>query len=112
LETSGARLTPFYDVMSGYFLSKNNQIHLSKLKLAMKVGNSGHYSFRRILKRHYEETFIQCGFFKDDFQEINEDLKNKYEKLIILDTELDPNLKRETLEIILDGMKERSLKIF
>lgn len=111
LETTGVRITPFYDVMSGYFLSKSGQLHENKLRLAMNVGNSGHYNFKRILKRHYEETFIQCGFSKADFEEIGTELKTKYENLKIEDSELDPHLNRATLEIILEGMRERSSKI-
>ncbi len=112
LEEDGFRLTPFYDVMSGYFLHKRERKPLEKLKLAMKVGDSGHYSFKRILKRHYAETAQKCSINKDKFEEIIAELKHNYESLVIDDIELDPFLNKETLDIILEGMKKRAKLIF
>ncbi|MBC75164.1 MAG: hypothetical protein CME64_04045 [Halobacteriovoraceae bacterium] len=108
LEEDGFRMTPFYDVMSGYFLHKREKQQLGKLKLAMKVGNSGHYSFKRISKRHYKETAKECGISEKMFEEIISDLKLKFENLQIDESELDPLLNRETLEIILEGMQKRA----
>ncbi|MDC1175163.1 HipA domain-containing protein [Bacteriovoracaceae bacterium] len=112
LEDDGFRLTPFYDVMSAYFLHKREKQPLSKLKLAMKVGNSGHYAFKRILRRHYQETAKMCSIGSDLFEEIMDDLKVKYENLDIIDKELDPLLNKETLDIILEGMGKRSKVLF
>ena len=112
LEEDGFRLTPFYDVMSGYFLHKREKRPLEKLKLAMKVGDSGHYAFKRILKRHYAETAQKSSINKDKFEEIICELKHNYENLVIRDIELDPLLNKETLEIILEGMEKRVKLIF
>jgi len=108
LEEDGFRLTPFYDVMSGYFLHKRERQQLGKLKLAMKVGNSGHSAFKRISSRHYRETAKKCSINEELFEEIVSELKLKFENLNIKDDELDPLLKRDTLEIILEGMKRRA----
>ncbi len=108
LEEDGFRMTPFYDVMSGYFLHKREKQQLGKLKLAMKVGNSGHYLFKRIAKKHYVETAKKCGISERVYEKIITDLKFKFENLQIDEGELDPLLNRETLEIILEGMKKRS----
>lgn len=112
IEEDGFRLTPFYDVMSGYFLHKREKKPLEKLKLAMKVGDSGHYAFKRILKRHYVETAHKCSINEENFELIISDLKKKYESLEILDEELDPLLSKATLEMILEGMAKRAKLLF
>lgn len=112
LEKDGFKLTPFYDVMSGYFFHKREKKPLEKLKLAMKVGNSGHYNFRKVLKRHYAETAKLSGIGDDNFEQIMSELKASYEKFHIDDKKLDPNLNHQTLEIILEGMKKRAAVIF
>jgi serine/threonine-protein kinase HipA len=112
IEEDGFRLTPFYDVMSGYFLHKREKKPLEKLKLAMKVGNSGHYAFKRIEKRHYAETAHKCSINEEKFELIISELKKKYESLKIQDKELDPMLNKATLEMILEGMARRAKLIF
>lgn len=112
LEKDGFRLTPFYDVMSGYFLYKREKAALQKLKLAMKVGDSGHYDFKRINKRHYLETAKLCGINDEMFNKIMDELNNAYLSLNILDNELDPLLNKETLNIILEGMEIRAKVLF
>lgn len=112
LEEDGLRLTPFYDVMSGYFLYKRERMQLGKLKLAMKVGNSGYYAFKRISRRHYAETAKKCAINEEIFETIMTELKHSYESLKILEDELDPLLNRETLEIILEGMSKRARILF
>jgi serine/threonine-protein kinase HipA len=107
IEEDGFRLTPFYDVMSGYFLHKREKKPLEKLKLAMKVGDSGHYAFKRILKRHYAETAHKCSINEEKFELIISELKKKYESLNIQDKELDPMLNKATLDMILEGMSKR-----
>ena len=78
----------------------------------MKVGDSGHYAFKRISKRHYAETAKKCGINEDMFNKIIEELKHSYENLNIKDNELDPFFNRETLEIILEGMEIRAKVLF
>lgn len=112
LEKDGFKLTPFYDVMSGYFLHKREKRPLGKLKLAMKVGNSGHYSFKKILKRHYAETAKKCSISEEIFEDIISDLRYRYENMTINDSELDPYLNQETLEVILEGMAKRAKILF
>ncbi|MBI2519764.1 MAG: HipA domain-containing protein [Bdellovibrio sp.] len=112
LEPSGFKLTPFYDVMSGYFLHAREKRPMQKLKLAMKIGNSGHYAFHRIRRKHYEESAVKCNLSKQDFEQISSELQKAYEGLTIDKKELDSNLKITTLEIIREGMKIRSAEIF
>ncbi|MBF0298764.1 MAG: hypothetical protein HQK51_08590 [Oligoflexia bacterium] len=87
---------------------------MKKLKLAMSIGNSKHYSFEKITRRHYLESAKECSISVDDFNilidEVHESYKNL--QLSIKESELDPLLDRETLNIILEGMKNRAKKIF
>jgi hypothetical protein len=78
----------------------------------MKVGDSGHFAFKRILKRHYAETAHKCSINEEKFELIISELKQKYESLKIMDKELDPMLNKATLDMILEGMAQRAKLIF
>lgn len=112
LETDGFRLTPFYDVMSGFFLHRREGAPQKKLKLAMKVGNSGHYAFTRISKRHYKETAKKIGLTDESFELIMDEMKNHFENLKIDKKDLNPHLQKNTLDIILEGIELRAKRLF
>ncbi len=78
----------------------------------MKTGNSGYYSFRKITRRHYAEIAKKCGITPIYFDKVMAELQEAYENLSICDKELDPKLNHETLDIILEGMKERNRLLF
>ena len=107
VERDGFRLTPIYDVMSGYFLHKREGLAVEKLKLAMNVGNSGHYSFKRVRLKHYQESAKLCGINVNAFEQIVDELKSAYVNLHICDEELPLSFSNETLGMILEGMKKR-----
>lgn len=109
---NGFKLTPFYDVMGGYFLHSREKMPYQKLKLAMKVGNSGHYDFKRISQRHYSETAKLCGISEEDYYKVANEVKVSLDALKFEENELDPLFNRKTLEYILDGMELRSKIIF
>jgi serine/threonine-protein kinase HipA len=111
INSKGFKMTPFYDVMSGYFLHEREKIPLQKLKLAMSVGNSNHYRFSKVVKRHYAESAKKCFISSDDFEKIVDEIKNSFESFNFNKKELDPDLNQNTLEIILEGMKKRVGKI-
>ena len=111
LNPNGFKLTPFYDVMSGYFLHAREKRPLQKLKLAMSVGNSNYYNFDKILKRHYEESAKKCSLSKDNFEKIVEELKTSLANFNYTAKELDPRLSRETLEMIVEGMHKRAARV-
>jgi serine/threonine-protein kinase HipA len=50
------RLTPFYDVLTAQPSLDANQIRRNGFKLAMSLGNSGHYRIDEITGRHFVET--------------------------------------------------------
>ena len=112
MSDQGFKLTPFYDVMSGYFLHAREKRPLQKLKLAMKVGESGHYDFKRIKRRHYLETAKRCGISEGKFYELLEDLHELYKNLRFTEAEIDPLLDKASLDMILSGMEHRAKLIF
>lgn len=62
------RLTPLYDIISAWPItgSKQNQIHSSKLTLAMALrGKRKHYRVEAVARRHFNRTARLCGFGKD-----------------------------------------------
>lgn len=111
MNKNGFKMTPFYDVMSGYFLHAREKRGIQKLKLAMSVGNSNHYSFDKIWKRHYQETASKCLISKEDFERICEEVKKSFDEFEYKAKDLDKNLKTETLEMIVEGMRKRAKKI-
>ncbi len=108
---SGFKMTPYYDVMSGYFLHAREKIALQKMKLAMSVGESSYYNFDKISKRHYKETAKKCFISEEDFERLCGEVKTSFENLDFKRKELDPHLKVVTLEMIIDGMKKRVGKV-
>lgn len=112
MNQSGFRMTPFYDVMSGYFLHAREKRGIQKLRLAMGVGNSNHYNFDKIWKRHYFETASKCLISKDDFEKICADIKNSFDKFAYKASELDKDLNTSTLDLIVEGMIKRAKRIF
>lgn len=112
VEPDGMRLTPLYDVMGGYFLHRREKLSLQKLKLAMKVGHSGHYQFKRVGLRHYQESAKLCGISKTAFDSIMSEVREAYQNLHFNQKELDSHLNQATLDIILEGMKKRAAILF
>jgi serine/threonine-protein kinase HipA len=61
-------LTPVYDVMSAWPItgSRQNQIHSTKLKLAMSLRDKlKHYRVAEIRRRHFNATARACGLGRD-----------------------------------------------
>ena len=112
MNQKGFKMTPFYDVMSGYFLHAREKRALQKLWLAMGVGNSNHYSFDKIWRRHYLETASKCLISKDDFERICAEIKNSFDKFDYKVSELDNDLNTTTLELIVEGINKRAKRIF
>lgn len=108
LTRSGFELTPYYDVTGGYFLHKSEKRPIQKMKLAMSVGDSNHYSFNKVRLRHYAESAKKCSIGKDDFEALCADLKARVEGLTITDKELDKDLNHDTLALILEGIQQRA----
>lgn len=55
------KLTPLYDVMSAQPVIDAKQVRQNQTKLAMAVGDHGHYVVKQILPRHFVQTAATCG---------------------------------------------------
>jgi hypothetical protein len=98
--------------MSGYFLHAREKRTLQKLRLAMGIGNSNHYYFDKILKRHYLETASKCLISKDDVEKIFVEVKNSFDNFNYKASELEKDLNPNTLDLIIEGMDKRAKRIF
>src|SRR5690606_23018224 len=111
LNQNGFKLTPFYDVMGGYFLHQREKKPLQHLRLAMSVGNSNYYNFAKISKRHYEESAKKCLISNDDFERLMSEVKHDFDKLDYSKKDLDQNLDIKVLNCLIEGMNKRAAKI-
>ena len=69
-------LTPLYDVMSIWPVQGDgaNQFSMFKSKMAMALlGNSKHYRFRDIQRRHFNSTAAKC-FNRNDAEDLLEEV--------------------------------------
>ncbi len=77
------RLTPMYDVLSAHHLVANQQILPQKLKMAMAVrGKEKHYTWERMLPRHWYATASSCRFPADQVGKIIDELMGQLETVI------------------------------
>lgn len=71
-------LAPLYDILSAEPSFQRGQIRRNKMKLAMAVGNSRHYSLGTIVPRHFTETAAKAGIgasvVKRTFDELKADM--------------------------------------
>ena len=68
LQAGRYRLTPLYDVISAWPIagSRHNQVHPSKLKLAMALrGTNTHYRIAELTRQHFNATAQRCGLGSD-----------------------------------------------
>lgn len=112
IQRDGMQLTPFYDVMSAFFLYQREKRPFQKFKLSMKVGNSGHYAFQRISLKHYRETAKICGMSDSLFEKIHSEIKQSYNNFSFADNEIGKNINQDTLNMIIEGMRLRAKVLF
>ena len=119
--TKGFHLTPFYDVLSLHFLHIKHKAQKNKLKLPYKIGaiskalpslkvrpSKGKHGYMDVTWRHYRDTFLDAGLSVNEYNDVITELKEKVDNFSYDQSELDPNLNLETLEYIVQGMKERA----
>lgn len=79
------RLTPFYDILSAYPLLRGKGLNIRKLKLAMglKATKGKKYEISKILPRHFLDTAKDVNFNQDTMQEIIDEMKDALPKAIL-----------------------------
>lgn len=55
------QLTPLYDVLTVQLCLDSGQLRHKDMKLAMRVGTSGHYVVKEITGRHFMQTGVEAG---------------------------------------------------
>ncbi|WP_371860111.1 type II toxin-antitoxin system HipA family toxin [Vibrio superstes] len=79
------RLTPFYDILSAYPLLGGKGLNIRKLKLAMglKAMKGKKYEISKILPRHFLDTAKAVNFSQDTMQEILDGMKDDLPKAML-----------------------------
>ncbi|MEF1205421.1 type II toxin-antitoxin system HipA family toxin [Photobacterium damselae] len=79
------RLTPFYDILSAYPLLGGKGLNIRKLKLAMglKATKGKKYEISKILPRHFLDTAKDVNFNQDTMQEIIDEMKDALPKAML-----------------------------
>ncbi|RDL35650.1 serine/threonine protein kinase [Photobacterium damselae] len=79
------RLTPFYDILSAYPLLGGKGLNIRKLKLAMglKATKGKKYEISKILPSHFLDTAKDVNFSQDTMQEIIDEMKDALPKAML-----------------------------
>lgn len=100
-------LTPLYDVLSAWPVtgSGGNQLHRSKLKLAMALrGKQKHYRIARIRRRHFALTARLCGLGENMERIISEMIEKTPSVIERVGKELPGNFPAELFDSIAGGL--------
>ncbi|WP_138471244.1 type II toxin-antitoxin system HipA family toxin [Poseidonocella sp. HB161398] len=62
LRPGGFRMTPLYDVLTAQKAMRDGQIRQNRMRLAMAVGEGGHYRMNEVVPRHYLQTARAAGY--------------------------------------------------
>jgi serine/threonine-protein kinase HipA len=100
------RLTPMYDVLSAHHLVENRQIMPQKLKMAMAVkGREKHYTWDRMLPRHWFSTGYGCRFPASQVETILDELLGNIDTVIAqVGTQLPGTFPARVAEPVFNGM--------
>ncbi len=109
LESQGRyKLTPLYDVISGYPLVAKQQIDRNRFKMAMSLkGNNVHYAWNKRKLRHWFSTAERCQFPIETMREIIDEVCDNMENVIQEVTNILPkNFPASISNSIFGGMRE------
>jgi serine/threonine-protein kinase HipA len=100
------RLTPMYDVLSAHHLVENRQIMPQKLKMAMAIkGREKHYTWERMLPRHWFSTAHGCRFPADQVETILDELLGNIDAVIAqVGAQLPATFPARVAEPVFNGM--------
>ncbi|WP_112478612.1 type II toxin-antitoxin system HipA family toxin [Vibrio variabilis] len=104
------RLTPFYDILSAYPLLGGKGLNIRKLKLAMglKATKGKKYEISKILPRHFLDTAKEVNFNQDTMQEIIDEMKDALPKAML---QVSAKLPEGFPEHIVDSIFENTQKL-
>ncbi len=104
------KLTPFYDILSAYPLLGGKGLNIRKLKLAMglKATKGKKYEISKILPRHFLDTAKDVNFNQDTMQEIIDEMKDALPKAML---QVSATLPKGFPEHIVSSIFENTQKI-
>ncbi|MGR5464360.1 type II toxin-antitoxin system HipA family toxin [Photobacterium damselae] len=104
------KLTPFYDILSAYQLLGGKGLNIRKLKLAMglKATKGKKYEISKILPRHFLDTAKDVNFNQDTMQEIIDEMKDALPKAML---QVSATLPKGFPEHIVSSIFENTQKI-
>jgi serine/threonine-protein kinase HipA len=108
------RLTPLYDVLSGWPIigNRQNQIHAKKVKLAMAMrGTSKHYRLAEIERRHFNATARQCGLGADMEAVISDVVMKTPEVIERVAASLPKGFPAELFDSVTTGLRKAAKQI-
>ncbi|GLO60078.1 serine/threonine protein kinase [Vibrio sp. MACH09] len=104
------RLAPFYDILSAYPLLGRKGLNIRKLKLAMGLTatKGKKYEISKILPRHFLDTAKDVNFSQETMQEIIDEMKDALPKAML---QVRATLPEGFPEHIVDSIFENTQKI-
>jgi len=104
----GYRLTPIYDVVSAQPSLAAKQIRQNKMKMAMAVGDTRHYTVESVVGRHFVQSAIKAGLGRAiAFDVIEEILEAGPTALERVATSLPKDFPGAVSEPIVEGFRSR-----
>ncbi len=101
-------MTPVYDVVSAQPSVDAGQLQRNKMKLAMAVGKSRHYTIGSIASRHFVETAAQAGIGASVVTQVFDEIRSVAPKAIdAVRNALPAEFPGEIADTIIHGFENR-----
>ncbi|WP_122290148.1 type II toxin-antitoxin system HipA family toxin [Serratia plymuthica] len=112
-QESAYRMTPLYDVLSGYPFMHARGIAPQKAKMAMAVlGQSRHYRWSQILPRHFISTARAVGYSEEKTLQVMAELKAQTEQVIAnVEAMLPDDFPRSVSDAIFSGVRRQAERL-
>jgi serine/threonine-protein kinase HipA len=106
------QLTPLYDVMSAQPNVDAGEIRHNRMKLAMAVGDSRHYTIDSIVPRHFLQTAATAGVPASLVQGILDEIENDADRAIdAVVNDLPSGFPERIVSSVIEGVRRR-LRLF
>lgn len=107
-KSAGFELCPLYDVLSAQPTIKEKQLNAFDVKMAMKIGDPGHYQLKDIVGRHWQQMEKKVSLPKGLINEIANEITAEIPKVIDSFKTLPDRFPQSLFDIIAEGMLKRS----
>lgn len=113
LPGGGFQLTPAYDVISAYPLVAKGLLDQKRLNMAMSLrGKNRHYSWERMLHRHWLATAKKCNFPEDEMAGIITKALGEMDQVIEqVESQLPKGFPDDVAAPVFEGMRKAGKRI-